>query len=72
MIDKIQTTVVGSYPVPAWLAGVPSEQSLADATRVVLHTQEQAGIDLVWDGEIRALVAGWDLFEGRQKRRKAL
>ncbi len=30
----------------------PSEQALADATRVVLHTQELAGIDLVCDGEL--------------------
>ena len=72
MTDKIKTTVVGSYPVPAWLAGAPSEQALAEATRVVLHTQEQAGIDLVWNGKTRALVAGRDIFEGRQKRREAL
>ena len=52
MTYKIKTTVVGSYPVPAWLAAAPSEQALTDATRVVLHTQEQAGIDLVCDGEM--------------------
>lgn len=49
---RIQTTVVGSYPIPDWLAALPSEQALIDATRVVLHTQEQAGIDLVCDGEL--------------------
>ena len=49
---RIRTTVVGSYPVPDWLAAAPSGQALADATRVVLHTQEQAGIDLVCDGEL--------------------
>ena len=49
---RILTTVVGSYPVPDWLAAAPSAQALADATRVVLHTQEQAGIDLVCDGEL--------------------
>jgi 5-methyltetrahydropteroyltriglutamate--homocysteine methyltransferase len=49
---RIQTTVVGSYPVPDWLAAYPSEQALIDATRVVIHTQEQAGIDLVCDGEL--------------------
>jgi 5-methyltetrahydropteroyltriglutamate--homocysteine methyltransferase len=49
---RILTTVVGSYPVPDWLAAAPSGQALADATRVVLHTQEQAGIDLVCDGEL--------------------
>jgi 5-methyltetrahydropteroyltriglutamate--homocysteine methyltransferase len=49
---RIQTTVVGSYPVPDWLAVRPSEQALVDATRVVIHIQEQAGIDLVCDGEL--------------------
>ena len=48
---RIKTTVVGSYPVPDWLVALPSEQALIDATRVVIHTQEQAGIDLVCDGE---------------------
>ena len=48
----IRTTVVGSYPIPDWLAACPSEQALLDATRVVLHTQETAGIDLVCDGEL--------------------
>ena len=49
---RIKTTVVGSYPVPDWLAAAPSEQALIDATRVVINTQEQAGIDLVCDGEL--------------------
>ena len=49
---SIKTTVVGSYPLPDWLAAAPSEQSLADAMRVVIHTQEQAGLDLVCDGEL--------------------
>jgi 5-methyltetrahydropteroyltriglutamate--homocysteine methyltransferase len=49
---RIKTTVVGSYPFPDWLGALPSEQAVIDATRVVLHTQEQAGIDLVCDGEL--------------------
>ncbi len=49
---KIRTTVVGSYPIPDWLAAFPSAQAVIDATRVVLHTQERAGIDLVCDGEL--------------------
>jgi 5-methyltetrahydropteroyltriglutamate--homocysteine methyltransferase len=49
---RILTTVVGSYPVPDWLARTPSEQALVDATRVVIATQERAGIDLVADGEL--------------------
>lgn len=52
MAPRILTTVVGSYPIPDWLAALPSEQAVADATRVVIHTQERAGIDLVCDGEL--------------------
>jgi 5-methyltetrahydropteroyltriglutamate--homocysteine methyltransferase len=48
----IRTTVVGSYPVPDWLSAFPSETALVDATRVVLSTQELAGIDVVADGEL--------------------
>ncbi|MDP6795074.1 MAG: cobalamin-independent methionine synthase II family protein [Verrucomicrobiota bacterium] len=49
---EIRTKVVGSYPVPAWLAANPSEPALRDAILVVLKTQELAGIDLVSDGEL--------------------
>lgn len=49
---RIKTAVVGSYPVPDWLVALPSEQALIDATRCVIHIQEQAGIDLVCDGEL--------------------
>jgi 5-methyltetrahydropteroyltriglutamate--homocysteine methyltransferase len=49
---RILTTVVGSYPIPEWLAANPTEQGLMDATRVVLNTQEKAGIDVVCDGEL--------------------
>lgn len=51
-MPQILTTVVGSYPVPAWLVAAPTQQALIDATRVVLAIQEQAGIDLVCDGEL--------------------
>ncbi len=51
-MPRIRTTVVGSYPIPDWLVASPSEQALADATRVVIGIQEQAGIDLVCDGEL--------------------
>ena len=50
--SRIKTTVVGSYPMPDWLQALPSEQALTDATRVVISIQEQAGIDLVCDGEL--------------------
>ena len=49
---SIRTTVVGSYPVPEWLVASPSQQALIDATRVVFQTQEQAGIDVIADGEL--------------------
>jgi 5-methyltetrahydropteroyltriglutamate--homocysteine methyltransferase len=49
---RILTTVVGSYPLPDWLAAFPSEQALVDATQVVLKTQELAGIDIIADGEL--------------------
>lgn len=49
---EIQTTVVGSYPVPDWLSALPSQQALMDATSVVFKTQELAGIDVVADGEL--------------------
>ena len=35
-----------------WLAALPSEQALRDATAVVLKTQELAGLDVIADGEL--------------------
>ncbi|MBI3881136.1 MAG: cobalamin-independent methionine synthase II family protein [Verrucomicrobia bacterium] len=49
---SIKTTVVGSYPVPAWLAAFPTQTALRDAILVVLKTQELAGIDVIADGEL--------------------
>jgi 5-methyltetrahydropteroyltriglutamate--homocysteine methyltransferase len=49
---RIQTTTVGSYPIPDWLAALPSEQAVIDATRVIFDTQRSAGIDLPTDGEL--------------------
>ena len=49
---SIQTTVVGSYPIPRWLYGDSSKTTLRDAVAVVLKTQELTGIDLVADGEL--------------------
>lgn len=54
----IRTTVVGSYPVPAWLAALPSAVNLRDAVLVVLKTQELAGIDVVSDGELSRFDVG--------------
>ncbi|MDE0181812.1 MAG: hypothetical protein OXL39_10750, partial [Caldilineaceae bacterium] len=49
---SIKTTVVGSYPLPAWLAAYPSTPNLRDAILVVLKTQELAGLDVISDGEL--------------------
>ena len=48
----ILTTVVGSYPAPAWLLALPSRSALRDAMLTVFKTQELAGIDVVTDGEL--------------------
>ena len=52
MSPRIRTTTVGSYPIPEWLAALPSEQARLDATRVIFGLQHQAGIDLPTDGEL--------------------
>jgi 5-methyltetrahydropteroyltriglutamate--homocysteine methyltransferase len=58
-----QTTIAGSLPKPAWLAepnqlwapwrlaGAELVQAKADATLLALKSQEDAGIDIVGDGE---------------------
>ena len=48
----IKTTVVGSYPIPSWLAAYPSTPNLRDAVMVILKTQELAGLDVLVDGEL--------------------
>ena len=48
----IKTTVVGSYPIPSWLAAYPSSPNLRDAIMVILKTQELAGLDVIADGEL--------------------
>jgi 5-methyltetrahydropteroyltriglutamate--homocysteine methyltransferase len=56
--EGILTTVVGSYPIPSWLAALPSAVNLRDAILVVLKTQELAGIDVVADGELSRFDVG--------------
>ena len=64
MVEKLlQTTITGSLPKPAWLAepeklwspwkleGETLIEGKRDAVRLVLRDQEQAGIDIVSDGE---------------------
>lgn len=48
----IETTLVGSYPVPSWLRAAPSTEGLTDATAVVLALQRRLGVDLLTDGEL--------------------
>ena len=59
----LQTTIAGSLPKPSWLAtpnalwapwlleGDSLAEGVRDAVRLVLRDQEQAGIDIVSDGE---------------------
>src|SRR5437868_9740787 len=54
----IRTTVVGSYPIPSWLAVLPSRVNLRDAVLVVLKTQELAGLDVIADGELSRFDVG--------------
>ena len=49
---EILTTTVGSYSPIDWLAALPSEQAVEDATATVIHTQQRYGIDLPTDGEL--------------------
>ena len=50
---RIKTTVVGSYPAPAWVRAMPSKDNLRDAILAIMKIQELAGIDLITDGELR-------------------
>src|ERR671918_1882723 len=66
IVDTIlPTTMVGSYPRPGWftyqLSGrdvreafkhVAHEEAYADATRVIIQDQEEAGLDIVCDGQM--------------------
>lgn len=52
MGPSILTTVVGSYPIPQWLAVHPTREALLDAMMAVIKTQELAGIDVITDGEL--------------------
>ncbi|MCB0601974.1 MAG: methionine synthase [Saprospiraceae bacterium] len=57
----IRTTVIGSYPFPAWLEHASQhldafgsndlEEMQEDAVRVAIHDQVAAGLDVITDGE---------------------
>ena len=64
-MGPIKTTIVGSLPKPEWLSdpeqlrapwrqeGTALEQAQDDAVALTLAAQEQAGLDIVCDGEQR-------------------
>src|SRR5207244_12912755 len=66
IVDTIlPTTMAGSYPRPHWyrhqLLGrdirvafkeVEHEEAYHDATQVVIHDQEDAGLDIITDGQM--------------------
>ncbi len=47
-----ETTTVGSYPTPIWLRSFSTKDNLRDAIMLVLKIQEDAGLDLLVDGEL--------------------
>ena len=66
-LPPVATTTVGSFPRPAWLAksertqvkfhwhGEALKEAQDDATRLILQTQQQIGLDLLTDGEQRRI-----------------
>jgi 5-methyltetrahydropteroyltriglutamate--homocysteine methyltransferase len=77
-LPAIAATTVGSFPRPGWLAstertqvsfrleGAALREAQDDATRLIMQTQEQIGLDLLTDGEqrrtgfINHTLAAWD------------
>ena len=77
-LGPVATTTVGSFPRPGWLAhsnrtsatflhgGEALKEAQDDATILVLRQQEDAGLDLLTDGEqrrvqfINHVLASWD------------
>jgi 5-methyltetrahydropteroyltriglutamate--homocysteine methyltransferase len=72
----LKTTIVGSLPRPAWLAtpgsfhaewrleGQALHDAQDDAVRLGLLDQEEAGLDVVCDGELRRIHYIWGFFDG--------
>jgi 5-methyltetrahydropteroyltriglutamate--homocysteine methyltransferase len=72
----IRTTITGSLPKPVWLAerqqlfapwrldGEALRESQDDAVRLAIRDQEDAGIDIVTDGEQRRRHYIWGFLEG--------
>jgi 5-methyltetrahydropteroyltriglutamate--homocysteine methyltransferase len=51
-MTELKTTVVGSYPIPRWLPQAGTREALRDAILSVIKIQENAGIDVISDGEL--------------------
>jgi len=82
-----QTAIAGSLPKPAWLAetgklwpqwkaeGTELQQAKADATLLWIKAQEDAGLDVVGDGEQAALTepmaVAWHAVRRSEIARKA-
>jgi 5-methyltetrahydropteroyltriglutamate--homocysteine methyltransferase len=72
----LRTTIVGSLPKPAWLTspgvlrapwrlhGEELREAQDDAVRLALREQEEAGLDIVCDGEQRRRHYIWGFLEG--------
>ncbi|HLF71319.1 MAG TPA: methionine synthase [Dehalococcoidia bacterium] len=72
----LKTTIVGSLPKPTWLSdpktlraswrleGDDLTRAQDDAVRLALLDQEEAGLDVVCDGEIRRRHYIWGFLEG--------
>jgi 5-methyltetrahydropteroyltriglutamate--homocysteine methyltransferase len=86
----LMTTSTGSFPRPNWLAvtegshahtrfgGALRREAEEDATRLVLREQEEIGLDIVTDGELRRenfiyqALATWDGVDMTNKATKAI
>ena len=74
--QRVRATIVGSLPKPGWLAkpgelfppwrleGAILEEGKEDAVRLWVAAQEQAGLDIVTDGEQRRRHYIWGFFQG--------
>ena len=89
-IQPLMTTSTGSFPRPGWLAvtegshaltrfeGAARREAEEDATRLVLREQEDIGLDIATDGEIRRenfiyqALATWDGVDIAKKATKAV
>jgi 5-methyltetrahydropteroyltriglutamate--homocysteine methyltransferase len=72
----LTTSIVGSLPKPVWLAqpnvlrapwrlaGAELQEAQDDAVRIVLLDQEEAGLDVVTDGEVRRRHYIWGFLDG--------